>query len=200
MGSSSESSDYNSDGTPTSVSTAEPGRDGHKSKSKKSEKKSSKHKKHKKHKSKEKKHKQHKAGKKHKLRDKERDLLLLSAAVQSASSRDSDTNAIERPMKLAPKQPMKKLTQDEIEAARRGIAIQSKPKQIMRIQTKEDYDAEQSKVRKVWDEDSGRMRLVRGSGEIIEEIVSRSRQQEINKAATSADGVSFLKTLGLAKQ
>ena len=33
--------------------------------------------------------------------------------------------------------------------------------------------------------------FVKGDGEIIEEIVSASRQKEINKAATMGDGNSF---------
>ena len=48
----------------------------------------------------------------------------------------------------------------------------------------------------MWDPDSGRERLVRGSGEIIEEIVSAGRQREINAAATRADGATFQRTLG----
>ena len=57
--------------------------------------------------------------------------------------------------------------------------------------TKEEYDKKQSVVRRVFDEDTGRMRLVKGDGEIIEEIVSAARQKEINKLATQGDGQSF---------
>jgi len=62
--------------------------------------------------------------------------------------------------------------------------------------TREDYERQQSIVRKVLDPETGRMRLVRGDGEIIEEIVSRDRQREINKMATQADGATFQKTVG----
>lgn len=41
------------------------------------------------------------------------------------------------------------------------------------------------------DEVSGRYRLVRGSGEIIERIVSRNDHQRINQTATQGDGSSF---------
>ena len=34
-------------------------------------------------------------------------------------------------------------------------------------------------------------RLVRGDGEILEEIVSESRHKEINRIATAGDGASF---------
>ena len=48
-------------------------------------------------------------------------------------------------------------------------------------------------VREVYDADTGRVRLVKGSGEIIESIVSKSRQQAINKMATFMDGATFQK-------
>jgi len=57
--------------------------------------------------------------------------------------------------------------------------------------TKEDWDKQQSVVRREYDEDTGRVRLVKGSGEILEEIVSRDRARDINRAATAADGTSF---------
>ena len=47
--------------------------------------------------------------------------------------------------------------------------------------TKEEYERQQSVVRRVYDPDTGRHRLVKGDGEIIEEIVSRERQKAINK-------------------
>ena len=48
---------------------------------------------------------------------------------------------------------------------------------------------------KVYDEDTGRTRLVKGDGEILEECVSQFRHKEINKAATEADGNSFRSSL-----
>ncbi|XP_014254173.1 ADP-ribosylation factor-like protein 6-interacting protein 4 [Cimex lectularius] len=57
--------------------------------------------------------------------------------------------------------------------------------------TKEDWEKKQSVVRKVYDEQSGRYRLVKGDGEIIEEIVSKDRHKEINKQATQGDGEYF---------
>jgi len=65
----------------------------------------------------------------------------------------------------------------------------------MKPMTKAEYDQKQSVVRRVFDEDTGRTRLVKGDGEIIEEIVSSSRQKEINKAATQADAASFQSNL-----
>lgn len=63
--------------------------------------------------------------------------------------------------------------------------------------TKEDYEARQSVIRRVLDPETGRTRLVRGEGEIIEEIVSRDRHKEINKQATSGDGNAFQRRLGM---
>lgn len=38
-------------------------------------------------------------------------------------------------------------------------------------------------------------RLIRGDGEVIEEIVSRRRHREINKLSTAADGHQFQTTV-----
>ncbi|CAM9784747.1 unnamed protein product [Ectocarpus fasciculatus] len=48
----------------------------------------------------------------------------------------------------------------------------------------EEYAAQQRTVREVFDEDTGRWRLVKGTGEIIERIVSRQEQQEIQRHAS----------------
>lgn len=61
--------------------------------------------------------------------------------------------------------------------------------------TKAEWEKQQSEVRREFDEDTGRMRLVKGTGEILEECVSRERQQAINKQATLADGASFQRSL-----
>ncbi|KAL5285161.1 ARL6IP4 family protein [Megaselia abdita] len=55
----------------------------------------------------------------------------------------------------------------------------------------EEYAARQKKIRRVKDEETGRVRLVKGDGEILEEIVSKKRHQEINKQATKSDGDFF---------
>lgn len=61
--------------------------------------------------------------------------------------------------------------------------------------SRQQYEAEQSKIREVYDPESGRYRLVRGSGEIIERIVSRDTHQRINRGATRGDGASFSKSI-----
>ncbi|XP_075975960.1 ADP-ribosylation factor-like protein 6-interacting protein 4 isoform X2 [Anticarsia gemmatalis] len=57
--------------------------------------------------------------------------------------------------------------------------------------TKEEWEKRQSVVRKVLDEESGRYRLIKGDGEVLEEIVSRDRHKQINRQATHADGAFF---------
>lgn len=59
--------------------------------------------------------------------------------------------------------------------------------------SKEQYEKEQKVIREVYDEESGRWRLVRGSGEIIERIVSRDDHQRINQRATRGDGSCYSK-------
>jgi Nuclear RNA-splicing-associated protein len=57
--------------------------------------------------------------------------------------------------------------------------------------TREQYEAERSVVRQVYDAETGRVRLVRGTGEIIEQIVSRDDHLRINRTATRGDGASY---------
>ena len=59
--------------------------------------------------------------------------------------------------------------------------------------TRQQYEYEQSQIRSVYDPESGRIRLIRGSGEIIESIVNRSQHQAINQIATRADGQAYTK-------
>ena len=88
-----------------------------------------------------------------------------------------------------------KKVKDQKHSTSIGEDTQSVPTKSMIPMTKEQYDEKQSVVRRVYDEDTGRMRLVKGDGEIIEEIVSASRQKEINKMATKGDGESFQASL-----
>jgi Nuclear RNA-splicing-associated protein len=68
-------------------------------------------------------------------------------------------------------------------------------------ETKEDFDKRQSIVRRVVDEETGRSRLVKGDGEIIEEIVSREKHIQINKQTTKNDASCFeKKSLSMVKK
>eukprot|EP01083_Nonionella_stella_P149131 473213_1 len=46
------------------------------------------------------------------------------------------------------------------------------------------HSESEKRVRQVFDEDTGRYRLVRGNGEIIEQIVSKEAQKTIQKRST----------------
>lgn len=70
-----------------------------------------------------------------------------------------------------------------------------KVKSNMKPMSKEEYEKLQSTISEVFDPLSGRYRLVRGTGEIIERIVSRSDHERINQIATRGDGTSFSKSI-----
>ena len=91
--------------------------------------------------------------------------------------------------KLKEKKSKKKKT--EIECG----PVVPEPSRSLAPMTKEEWEKRQSVVRRVLDEDTGRMRLIKGDGEVIEECVSRSRQKEINRQATLGDGASFQSAL-----
>ncbi|XP_043264772.1 ADP-ribosylation factor-like protein 6-interacting protein 4 isoform X3 [Colletes gigas] len=67
----------------------------------------------------------------------------------------------------------------------------SEKSKAMAPMTKEEWEKKQSIVRRVYDEETGRYRLIKGDGEVLEEIVSRERHKEINKQATKGDGDYF---------
>ncbi|CAO1426512.1 unnamed protein product [Diamesa serratosioi] len=68
-----------------------------------------------------------------------------------------------------------------------------------RPETQEEYLLRQSVLRREVDPETGRIRLIKGDGEIIEEIVSRDRHHEINKQATQTDAQVFAnKSIGWA--
>ncbi|XP_032899800.1 ADP-ribosylation factor-like protein 6-interacting protein 4 [Amblyraja radiata] len=71
--------------------------------------------------------------------------------------------------------------------------------QAMRPMTKEEWDARQSIIRRVVDPETGRERLIKGDGEILEEIVTKDRNKEINKHKTMGDGFTFQVRMGLHK-
>lgn len=56
-------------------------------------------------------------------------------------------------------------------------------------ETKEEYEKRQSIIRRVIDPDTGRSRMVKGDGEILEfPITSKEKYREIQKQATKTDG------------
>ena len=61
--------------------------------------------------------------------------------------------------------------------------------------TQKQYLELQSQIREVTDPQTGRTRLVRGTGEIIERIVSRSEHSMLNARATLGDGSGYAKDI-----
>ncbi|XP_014291492.1 ADP-ribosylation factor-like protein 6-interacting protein 4 [Halyomorpha halys] len=57
--------------------------------------------------------------------------------------------------------------------------------------TKEEWEKKQSIIKRVYDSETGRHRLIKGSGEVLEEIVSKDMHKKINKQATIGDGNFF---------
>lgn len=58
-------------------------------------------------------------------------------------------------------------------------------------ETPEEYQQRQNRIRREIDPVTGRSRLIKGDGEILEEIVSKERHKTINKEATKGDGDFF---------
>ena len=75
-----------------------------------------------------------------------------------------------------------------------------KKRNCMAPMTKEAYDVQQSVVREVYDPSTGRTRLIRGSGEVIEKIVRKDEHFQINKMATFGDGMSFSRDLASVRK
>lgn len=64
-------------------------------------------------------------------------------------------------------------------------------------ETPEEYQQRQNRIRREIDPVTGRSRLIKGDGEVLEEIVSKERHKNINKESTKGDGEFFQEnTLG----
>ncbi|XP_032236509.2 ADP-ribosylation factor-like protein 6-interacting protein 4 [Nematostella vectensis] len=99
---------------------------------------------------------------------------------------------------LSPKQPSDK--PENKSGASYDMGLEHKTvKRSMVPMTKEEYEKQQNVIRRVYDEETGRHRLIKGDGEILEEIVSYDRHKAINKKATQGDGTFFASKLGIDK-
>jgi hypothetical protein len=76
------------------------------------------------------------------------------------------------------------------EPARSQAKVQTEAKGPM---TQAQYLQLQSQIREVVDPATGRVRLVRGNGEIIERIVTKNEHQRLNALATRGDGDGYAK-------
>lgn len=72
-----------------------------------------------------------------------------------------------------------------------SIDLMTSNQSTMTPMTREEWEKQESVVRRVYDQETGRHRLIKGSGEVLEECVSRDRHRAINKVATQNDGEFF---------
>ncbi|XP_043652605.1 ADP-ribosylation factor-like protein 6-interacting protein 4 [Drosophila teissieri] len=68
-------------------------------------------------------------------------------------------------------------------------------------ETPEEYQRRQSQIRREVDPVTGRVRLIKGDSEVLEEIVTKERHMDINKKATRGDGEFYeARSLDAAKR
>ena len=132
-------------------------------------------------------HKKHKKYKKHK-KSKRSSVSILGIVEQLENS--ASTHVVEPGLSNDLK------TKTVIE--RKDTVVERRERRSMVPQSKAEYERAQSIIREVYDPLSGRTRLIRGSGEIVERIVSRAEQININRVATVTDGAQF--QIGMNKQ
>uniref|UniRef100_A0A6M2DGT4 ADP-ribosylation factor-like protein 6-interacting protein 4 n=1 Tax=Xenopsylla cheopis TaxID=163159 RepID=A0A6M2DGT4_XENCH len=147
-----------------------------------------------KHKSKDKKRKhkkkhssKHKKVKKH-SKDRDESNLTINNERKRTYSHSSSSSSSTTPKKT------KKTSQELIKTDDSDMNVPLDlmgSSKMMRPQTQEEWEKSQNKIKKVLDPETGRYRLIKGDGEVLEEIVSRAQHKEINKKATAFDGEYF---------
>lgn len=153
--------------------------------------------------------------KKHKKKVKKRRSSSSSSSGSSSSSSSSSSSDDKHKRKKHKKHHKKDRKDERLPTPYAGTSVQatapppadedfSIPIHLMdnkhkAPETREEYEKRQSIIRKVVDPETGRTRLIKGDGEILEEIVTRDRHLEINRLATQTDGQVYQnKTIGWA--
>ncbi|XP_051975102.1 ADP-ribosylation factor-like protein 6-interacting protein 4 isoform X2 [Xyrauchen texanus] len=150
-------------------------------------------------KKKKKKHREAKKKMKHKKKKEKREKKLQKKFAEKAV-REEVAASVQTPVSVGPQKFLQ--TWQSEESKEHGPVMtdeQMARLHTKRPMTKEEYEARQSVIRRVYDSETGRTRLIRGDGEILEEIVSQERHKEINKQATKGDGDAFQKRLGISR-
>jgi phosphatidate phosphatase PAH1 len=126
-----------------------------------------------------------------------------SSSSDSTSTSSSSTDSEEERRRLKKQKKLKRAqkkskklkkieTPQKVEESSADIPLDLMTKaKAMAPMTKAEWEKSQSVVRRVYDESTGRHRLIKGDGEVIEEIVSRDRHMAINRQATRGDGDYF---------
>uniref|UniRef100_A0A336MVM9 ADP-ribosylation factor-like protein 6-interacting protein 4 n=1 Tax=Culicoides sonorensis TaxID=179676 RepID=A0A336MVM9_CULSO len=151
--------------------------------------------------------KKHKKHKKLKKSDKKRKRKRSHSSSSDSSSSDDGKRSKKhhnkkkkskkshKEEKLKKKVPDNKLNERKSDSDQDyGIPLDLMNTKAKAPESKEEYEKRQSQIRKVYDEETGRHRLIKGDGE---EIVSKKAHDMINKSATRADGSTFQNRLGL---
>merc|ERR1712142_1110796 len=130
----------------------------------------------------------------YRVADQNREMSAEKYEFKAKSKKDKKKKKKKKGKKKKDKRALDELNASiaEIEEKTRKATEKEKEERNMRApMTREMWEKQQSVVRREFDSDTGRVRLVKGGGEILEECVSRDRQREINKQATVGDGQSF---------
>lgn len=113
------------------------------------------------------------------MSDDQADIIKLSAPGETAAAdTESKTASTAAPIKASANDTHPKPSTNS----------QSAPKGPM---TQAQYQQLHSQIHEVVDPHTGRTRWQRGTGEIVERIVSREQQMNLNACATRGDGASF---------
>ncbi|KAJ3235817.1 hypothetical protein HDU78_004964 [Chytriomyces hyalinus] len=85
----------------------------------------------------------------------------------------------------------RKTSIDSIPKQQRPSVSSSRKSSVMAPQRPEEHVAEMNKLRRELDPMTGRIRLIKGTGEVVEEIVTKKQHLEINQQATRGDGAAY---------
>lgn len=142
--------------------------------------------------------------KKRKSRSSSSDSTSEDSSTSSSSDSSSSSSSEERKkrkrkilkksLKIKAKKTSKRVVEKEMsdEGPSNDIPIDLMgQRNVMAPMTKEEWDKRQSVVKREYDPTTGRNRLIKGDGEVIEEIVSKDRHKQINQQATKGDGEFF---------
>jgi hypothetical protein len=143
-----------------------------------------------------KKKKSTKKNKKEKRRRRQTTKTTTTTATATATTTQSSVLESSQPNPTISSIDMK-IGKDTSTTAAAAAATKNKKKSIMMVpMSKIEYDKQQSQIREVYDPLSGRTRLIKGSGEVIERIVSNYQEhRQINSLATSGDGYAYTKSI-----